>query len=780
MSTNTARSRLARLGVEGRVARPERGPELNTGVSPRPEREQLDEAEPAQADPPPADRHRHRLGPTLLVMVAIGFGAIIWRAELTPVLYLNDSSVQEQMVRFATSSLRVGRDPLTAWFPYLGLGSPQFLHYQSLESIVTGAVGLLIGPNRAFRLSLYLLLVGWPLPVYAAGRVVGMERWAAAVAAAASALLVSVTGVGYEAKAYVWIGYGLWAQLWASWTLPLAWAFTWRALASRRMILPATVFVAATAALHFETGYLAILPLAFLPFLVPSDLLARLGRATCLAGTSFLATAWVIIPLLLERTWAATNQILRHTPLVNGYGARRTLTWLVEGKLFDAGRLPVVTVLVAAGLLVALWSWRREPLGRLLLALFGFSLVLSFGRTTFGELANLLPGGRDVFYRRFAMGADLAGVFLAGQGALALGRGVVGLVARARRARPHWLGPASGGAVGTLALVGLVVGVLSPAWWQLTRYAATNSSAVAAQAAVGPKEEGLLAPIEAIVARRGGGRVYAGMPSNWGADFRVGAVPVFKAIEAADLEEVGYTLRTASLMTGPEYFFDEARRSDYELFGIRYLLLPVDMTPPVPAARVASSGPYALWKLPDIGYVAVGEPIGVMVANRSDIGTQSLPYLRSGLAREGRYLAVAFAGTLPPPLTLPGRTLVPPVGHVLTESRNLADGVMAVRVKLARRAVVVLSASFDPGWSVRIDGKAAPIQMVAPALVGVVVPAGAHQVVFRYVGFPYYPELWAAGLAGLAAATLLGITASRSASDDGRTSTLGSSRPAGP
>ena len=46
------------------------------------------------------------------------------------------------MVRFATAQLRAGHLPLTSWFPFLGEGSPQFLHYQSLPAIVTGAAGL--------------------------------------------------------------------------------------------------------------------------------------------------------------------------------------------------------------------------------------------------------------------------------------------------------------------------------------------------------------------------------------------------------------------------------------------------------------------------------------------------------------------------------------------------------------------------------------------------------------------------------------------------------------
>ena len=165
---------------------------------------------------------------------------------------------------------------MTSWFPYLGLGSPQFLHYQGLPAMLAGALGLATGGNSAFRLTLYLLLALWPL----LGVLVGPALRPRAshlgpVRAAAAPLLMSAVGVGYEPKAYVWIGYGVWAQLWASWTLPLAWAFTWRAMSSRRAVLPAVVFVALTMALHFETGYLALIPVVIFPFLTPSELRTR-------------------------------------------------------------------------------------------------------------------------------------------------------------------------------------------------------------------------------------------------------------------------------------------------------------------------------------------------------------------------------------------------------------------------------------------------------------------------------------------------------------------------
>lgn len=67
------------------------------------------------------------------------------RATVRPAQFLNDSAVHEQMVRFAAAQLRAGHDPLTSWYPYLGLGSPQFMHYQSLPAMLTGLAGMVVG-----------------------------------------------------------------------------------------------------------------------------------------------------------------------------------------------------------------------------------------------------------------------------------------------------------------------------------------------------------------------------------------------------------------------------------------------------------------------------------------------------------------------------------------------------------------------------------------------------------------------------------------------------------
>jgi hypothetical protein len=696
---------------------------------------------------------RGRAGPWTIVGLAVAWGLWELRAEVRAVPYLDDSSIHQQMVRFASWRISHGHLPLTSWFPYLGLGSPQFLHYQSLPAMTSGAIGSLADPDTVFRWSIYLLLAAWPLAIYWSGRLFGFGRWTAAAAAAVSPFLASVPGIGYETKAYVWAGYGVWTQLWASWTLPLAWGFTHRAIGSLRSLLPAAVLIALTVGLHYETGYLAFVPLAVWPFLVPSDLWRRLGRAVTVGASAVLLSAWVVVPVLAQSHWAARNQVLEGTGLENGYGARQMLGWLLSGQLFDDGRLPVVTVLVGVGIGVCISRWRSSVAGRALVTIFGVTLVMTFGRTTFGGLYAVLPGSSDIFIRRFQMGVQLSGILLAGIGVTFLGRALFEAVARhlPDDQRHRAATPAGRGVVAGICVVALLV-VLVPAWTALDTYDSHNATNVSLQAGSDAQQDPEINQLLAYVAAHPRGRVYAGAPSNWGADFTVGEVPVFKYLESKDVDEVGYTLRTASLMTDPEYYFDEANPGDYPLFGIGYMVLPEGRQPPVPARHVGCSGPYCLWALPDSGYVHVYDTTGVLQATRADVGSQSVNLLESPALGQQQDLTVAFNGGQAAAPTAPGgATPTGPPGHVVVEHADVAAGQVRAVVKANRRATVVLSASYDPGWAATVDGRPRPTVMVAPALVGVVVGPGVHTVSFSYGGFGLYDGLFVLALCTLVA-----------------------------
>jgi hypothetical protein len=695
----------------------------------------------------------------LPVVAAVLFNYWYLRAEVLPVSYLDDSSVHQQMVRFATARLEAGHLPQTSWFPYLGLGSPQFLHYQSLPSTVTGLVGMLIGSDRAFTWSLYLLLSLWPVAVYLGARALRLGRWTASAAALLSPFIVSTIGVGFETKAYVWTGFGVWTQLWAMVTLPLAWGYCWQAITDGRRYLPAVAFASLTVMLHFETGYLALIPIALFPFLTPSDLKRRLVRALVVAGGTLAATAWVTVPLLLSARWAAVNEILRGTPLENGYGARRVLGWLVSGQLLDSGRLPMVTVLAGVGLVACIVRCRRDERSRVLLALLIMSLLLSSGRTTFGPLVDVIPGSTDIFMRRFMSGIQLAGLYLAGVGATTAGAVALSLVRRWRGAGWSLAGTATWvRRSARVAVALLVVVALAPAWTQQAAGDRRNTGAIDDQRLADRSQGAAMAPILDRIRQAGDGRVYAGSPDNWGNRFVVGAVPVFKYLESKDIDEVGYTLRTASLMTDPEYFFDQSNPGDYRLFGVRYILAPEGRPPPVPATSIMVRGPYALWELPSVGYSFIARVVGTITADRADIGVRSVAYLRSSGPEEGNALLVNYAGgrapVVPPSGSTPGTggTGTGGAGDILSEHTRLDQGSARMVVRTQDHAVVVLSASFDPGWTVLVDGRRADPVMVAPALVGVVVGPGVHRVIFQYQGYSFYLPLLLLTVAVLVAA----------------------------
>ncbi len=714
--------------------------------------------DPTTSDPPPEAAPSHtgaggRAGPFLLVALSLAWGLWELRPELRAVPYLDDSSLHEQMVRTAAARISAGHLPLTSWWPYLGLGSPQFLHYQSLPSMISGVIGTFANPDAVFRWSLYLLLALWPLTVYWGGRLFGLSRWTAATAAAIAPFLASAAGIGYETKAYVWVGYGVWTQLWASWTLPLAWGFTYRALSSLRSAFFAVLFIMVTVALHYETGYLAFVPLVVWPFIVPSDLWRRLGRALAIGAAALLASAWIIVPLLQQSHWAARNQVLEGTGLENGYGAGQMLSWLFTGNLYDNGRWPVVTILLAVGLGVCIARWRAFAAGRALVVIWVVTLVMTFGRTTFGSLYAIVPGSSDIFIRRFEMAVQLSGLLLAAVGTVFVGqlvvRAVTSLFASGRRDGTSQ--PVGPGIVAGLSIVGLVV-VLAPAWNNMDTYDGHNAENIAFQANADAVQAPQLGRLLDYVQAHPRGRVYAGSPTNWGQDFTVGYVPVFKYLESKDVDEVGYTLRTASLMTDPEYYFNESNPGDYPLFGIGYIITPSSMASPVPAKKVRCSGTSCLWALPTAGYIHVYDTTGTLTATRADIGSRSTTLLDSPLLNQQRDLTVAFNGepaatpTAPDPAALQGSP-----GHVVVEHANLQNGTARAVVRTNRRSTVVLSASYDPGWHATVNGRPVPTVMVAPALVGVVVGSGLHTVTFTYDGYGSYGGLILLALVVLAA-----------------------------
>ena len=671
--------------------------------------------------------------PLSLVALAVLFGLVALAAEVREAWYLNDASVHESMVGWAADRIRAGHLPLDGWYPYLALGASRFHHYQSLPHIITGALSVPLGPST-FRWSLYLLLASWPISVYAGGRLLGLGRWPAAAAALVSPILVSAPGLGYEWGSYVWRGSGTWAQLWGMWALPLAWGLSWRAVTTGRRLWLGALALGVTVCLHLLTGYLALLTLGVWVLVRPRAFSRRLAPAV-LVGLGALAVAvWMLVPLIADAPWTINDEFSRGSIYYDSFGARRILRWLVTGALFDDERFPVVSLLVLVGTVVGLLEARRRETPRAVLGAGLLSLLLFFGRPTLGPVLDLLPGAEDLFLRRFVSGVHLAGLYLAGLGLVwVMGFVRIGL----RRLGPQGVRPAAAAVATVLAAL-----LLAPGFIERAGFAVRGARWIEEQRAAERTEGAAFAALVARAERDGPGRVFGGHRSGGNTGDRIGFVPTYAVPLNLASDSVGFTRPTWSLMSAAEYRFDEDDAGMRRLFGVRYVIRDRVSPPPSEGVPIAEEGRFILYRFDDVAYVSVVDTIAPIAADRMNLGAQTSWVLRSELVERGMLPTIAFGGRPTPSPTLgPNELPRASPGRVLDVFAGPQDGVFIADVELQRSGVILLSSSFDPRWTVQVDGVRSRPQMVAPALVGVTVAPGRHRVVFAYGPFSWYGPL---------------------------------------
>ena len=687
--------------------------------------------------------------PLVAVGAVILFNLVVLRAEARPVDNLNDATIHRSMVAWANDRIEDGHLPLDGWYPDLSLGSSRFHHYQSLPHVLGGSLAVVTGPDLAVSWTLYLGMALWPIAVYAGGRLLGWGPRVSAIAAVCSPLLASQATLGYEWGSYAWRGYGTWAQLWGMWLLPFAWGLSWRSVSQGRSYWLSALVLALAVACHLLTGYLALLSLGVFVVVKWRGILKRFGRAALVGFGSLLVGAWVIVPLVADRVWTVNDEFSRGKVFYDSFGAKQIMTWFASGELFDRGRLPMVTILVAAGIVTAAWRFRRDERARVLLGLFVLSLLLFFGRTTWGSLLRVLPGSGDLFLRRFISGVHLAGLYLAGVGAVRLGQVALGWL---RRIRPIRATPAAAWVIAVCAAVAF----LAPAFGERAAWANTGGRWIREQAAADATDGANVSELISIAQARGPGRFYGGLRSNWGPRYVVGQVPMYAVLLNHSVEHVGFTRPTWSLSSPVEFRFNDQNVAHYDLFAVRYTILEEDRSPPAGAERIAQRGRHVLWEVPSADYVDLVDVLPPIEAERTNLGLVVADWMRSEQVSLGLHPGIAFEGhPAPEPTIAADERPEEPPGTVVDEEVDLRDGFARATVVADRPSFVMLKTSFDPRWQVTVDGIPVDPEMIAPSFVGRRVPPGEHVVTFRYEPFPRYDVLLFLGIATLVALAIL-------------------------
>jgi hypothetical protein len=199
--------------------------------------------------------------PMLLVVIVVAFNAVMLLPEVTvPAPNINDDGAHYILVRDANVAIRQGANPVDFWVPELELGFPQFFYYQHLPHLAVVFLDRLLFERVSlltlFNLVRYLLMVLFPAVVYFSMRKMEFTPTASAIGAAFSCLISGGADYGFEYGSYIWLGHGIYTQLWGMNVYFLSVAYLYRLLFRGEGYLGAILACSALVVCHLIYAYM--------------------------------------------------------------------------------------------------------------------------------------------------------------------------------------------------------------------------------------------------------------------------------------------------------------------------------------------------------------------------------------------------------------------------------------------------------------------------------------------------------------------------------------------
>jgi hypothetical protein len=660
----------------------------------------------------------------------------------TPTLSLNDEVLHLTATQDAVTAMSQGLDPTDFWLAQIGMGYPLFHHYQHIPHLFLAITNLVTSSFLSlmdlFNISRFILLVFFPLSVFVAMRRFGFEYLAAGLSAL-FASLISTNGLyGLDFSSYIWRGYGLYTQLWAMFFLPLAMAEVYRASREESSFFWPVFLSALVLLSNLLYGYILFISAIFFIFLKAkrNEIFERAKRLILIGILIGLVSAYEILPSVLDRNFF--NPTVWFDPIrYDSYGFSWVLENLFKGNLLDYGRFPSFTILFFAGIVVlALVKRYREEKYRILLIIPVVWLLFYFGRSTWGPLFNILPFASDLQANRFIAGFHLGAIMLAGAGLSQVWQ----LIGR----RFIYLG--------IISLL-ILIGFLSPVYMERGRYCMENGNyrAENRQALEAEKQE--LAEIVNTLKDLPPGKVYAGLPANFGKSdkYRIGMIPLYAIFPQNGLDSFGYAYHAFALSDDIRLLFNDARPAEYNLFNIRYVLLHKTWTPGSFYIKVKEFQNYTLYQVPGTGYFDFVDPDALFYGSRKDFYQANSRWFES-TPPATRQNPIVFVGAKPQDSSgleaysfkevnniilaeLAQRNKPGEMGKIFNDKAEFNK--YSVQFEAYRESYLMLKQNYHPGWKTYIDGKEAATVMLAPGFAGTKVQPGTHEAVFLYQSPPW-------------------------------------------
>lgn len=698
-----------------------------------------------------------------LLFVALLFNG--WYAA--PELRIGRVPLNDTVFHLAASerlgkSIAEGEPFLNPWVSEWALGYPVWQSYQPLGHLVAAAAFRVFGgvaTNEAIFATInYMLIVFFPLSVYLGARLLGIGTAASGLAA----LLVfapSATGdperYGLGYGSVLWRGSGLYTQLFALNLLAIGIGLTARALdmGGRMRLTVAGLMLSLTSLSHIIFGYAAFVSAALLAVVgTAGERPRRLVRFVFIATIGLVLLAWFLIPMVLVKETIGHNR-WEPTQKWDSYGASYIIGELFSGRLLDYGRPPLLTALLALGI-VGIWLARHEPAARRLAGLCGLWLMLFFGRTTWGQMMLLAGIPADLHMQRLQAVFELTAIMMTAYGAVrflaAIARYTSYIQARLRRAydgKPHGISGTICVVIGAAAIAAVVIAIGADRASYLDQNLEWGEQNLEAYAQQHSELNAAMLDIRAILAERPG-RVYAGRANGWGRDFKVGWMPVYTFLSREHFDQTSFLYHSMSKTSDVIFEYDESSAFDVA-FGIRAVVAPTDRIMPPHLRLRGTHGEFAVYESPSEGYFGLVDIGGQYTGPAPAAYELNYAWLKSSLPGEGIVFSLERISTgldadYCEAISALNAKQTRQRGQIIAESK--AGETYSAHVQMLRPAYVLIKITWHPYLTATVDGRPVPLIPVTPGFGAVPVQAGDHQVEVTFRPGPLKAILLIAGI----------------------------------
>jgi hypothetical protein len=684
----------------------------------------------------------------LLLLIPIMLNAVTLLPELTSRIPAeNDGAMHFLYVQRASDALANGSNPFDFWVPELGYGFPQFHYYQHLPYLVIVALHRILLKQvdllTFFNLVRYALLVCFPLTVFWSLRMMEFSPPGAALAGAFAALMTGpLASLGFEYESYLWSGYGMYTQLWAMHLIVIWLGCIQRLLrtgggyfgavaASATLVVshPFYAYMAGATGLAVMAGNILMKPPASLRYLI---------RLSIVAALAMIVTAYFWLPFFQLRSYfniahaglynaPLSRMTLRpqHIPRIAHLGRSPHTFWAARVAWHFFGSWQTVPLVILIGIGIATPFLMRTTRAVVAVSIFLLWLLLFMSPWLMPFLATWLPARAALDFRRFVGGVDLAAILLVG----AAGEW---LWMQFERAATPWPAILAG-----LTFVILLAPMLHRRWQRN----ATNAAAIEA---IGPSIDAQ-SDLGQIVARLHSepvSRVYV-------PELGPGFVLTFAGIPTT---YAGQMLSLDSMLP-----VDRLDPTYCNIFNVGYVITRSFGPRPGSLTPLLETSKYVLYRTDAEGYAQFGALRwgNIDAADLSKAQDQlyagNFEWLRDGEAAQGKFIRWNFpARTEPTGEAGPGGP-----GSCTIAAEKFSSQRVEVTVDCREDATLIIKQTFHPNWHVVIDNVERPDFMVSPSYLGVVVPAGHHEVRAEYRSSALKKVLLVVGALALIAILLL-------------------------